>query len=247
MTMLQQQLTSGDVEPSCAEPLVLLPGTLCDARLFEPVLRFLPERPAIVPQLIGAETAREMADRLLLQLPDRFALAGFSLGGIIALEMVAQQPDRITRLALLDTTARPDPAPNWTVRRNAVARAAQIGIERYVTHKLWSLYVSNDTAADEALRGLVKDMSASVGLEAFRQQSEMAIHRADSRPRLPALDVPTLVMCGEDERLCSVEVHREMAQRVPGARLAIIPRAGHFALIEQPALVADHLRHWLAA
>jgi len=247
MTNAQQPLGSHGVGSVSVEPLVLLPGTLCDARVFEPVLQGLPERPTIVPQLIGAETAQEMADRLLSQLPDRFALAGFSLGGIIALEMIARQPERITRIALLDTTARPDPEPNWTVRRNAVARAAQIGIERYVTHKLWSLYVSGDAAADEVLRALVTAMSATVGLDAFRQQSEMAIHRADSRPRLPEIAVPTLVLCGEDERLCPVDIHREIAQLVPGAALAIIPRAGHFALIEQPAPVAAHLRHWLAA
>lgn len=232
---------------SIDEPLVLLPGTLCDARVFEPVLRRLGARPTIVPRLDRAETATEMARLLLDDLPARFALAGFSLGGIVALEMIAQQPERITRLALLDTTARPDPEPNRTARRNAVARAAQIGVDRYATHKLWSLYVSEDASADEALRGLVTAMSGSVGIEAFRTQSEIAIHRADSRPRLGRIAVPVLVLCGEDERLCSVEVHREMAALIPGATLAVIPRAGHFALIEQPERVAASLRGWLAA
>lgn len=232
-----------------AEPLVLLPGTLCDARVFQPVLDLLPPREMIVPELTGAESAAGMAELLLAQrqLPARFALAGFSLGGILALEMIAQAPERISRLALIDTTARPDPEPNWTVRRNAVDRAAQIGVDRYVTDKLWSLYVSGDAACDQRLRELVGTMSASVGLEAFRRQSEMAIRRSDSRPRLPAIAVPTLVLCGAQERLCPVEVHREMAALIPGAELAIIPAAGHFALIEQPDAVATHLRRWLAS
>jgi len=221
------------------EPLVLLPGTLCDARVFAPVLERLAPREAIVPALIGAETAPAMAERLLGTLPPRFALAGFSLGGIVALEMIAQAPERITRLALIDTTARPDPEANWTVRRNAVARAAQIGVDRYVTQKLWSLYVSGDAAADQRLRDLVGAMSAAVGLDAIR--------RADSRPRLPAIAVPVLVLCGAEERLCPVELHREMAERIAGADLAVIAAAGHFALIEQPDVVAAHVARWLAA
>lgn len=230
---------------TAAEPLVLLPGTLCDERVFAPVLERLAPRETIIPALAGAESAPAMAAKLLATLPPRFALAGFSLGGIVALEMVAQQPRRIGRLSLIDTTARPDPEPNWTVRRNAVSRARRVGIDRYVSAKLWSLYVSDDTAADERLRALIAAMSISIGLDAFRQQSEIAIRRADSRPRLSQIAVPTLVLCGEEERLCAVELHREMAGLIPGAKLAIIPAAGHFALVEQPDAVAAHLRDWL--
>ena len=120
------------------EPLLLLPGTLCDRRVFEAVLARMPEREVIVADMTGAETARALAARILDNAPDSFALAGFSLGGIVALEIVAQAPDRVTRLALIDTTARPDPEANHTVRRNAVTRAAQMGVDRYISDKLWS-------------------------------------------------------------------------------------------------------------
>jgi len=228
-------------------PLVLLHGTMCDARVFAPLLARLPPREVLVPPLVGHETAGAMARALLRDLPERFALGGFSLGGIVALEMIALAPERIAGLALIDTTARPDPEANRAVRRNAVARAAQIGTGRYASQKLWSLYVSGDAADDAAHRALVSAMAADAGVEAFRQQSEIAINRADSRPRLSRIGVPTLVLCGEDDRLCTAEMHRETAAAIPGARLAILPRAGHFALIEQPDAVAAEVTRWLAA
>ena len=202
---------------------------------------------ATVPALRGAESTADMAALLLRDLPPRFALGGFSLGGLVAMRIAADAPERVTRLALIDTTARPDPEPNWTARRNAVSRARALGVERYVTEKLWSLYVSGDSRADEAHRALVGSMSAGLGLDVFRQQSEMAISRGDNRPGLRAVRAPTLVLCGAEDRLCPVALHEEMAALVPGATLAVIPQAGHFALIEQPDRVAEAMARWLAA
>lgn len=230
---------------AAAEPLVLLPGTLCDERVWQPVIGRLPRRPVIVKPLVGEDSTAAMARRFLAEMPDRFALAGFSLGGMVALEMMAQAPQRITRLALLDTNARPDPEPNHTARRKAVERAAQLGMGRYVSDKLWSVYVSGDHVADEAKRALVASMSAAAGLETFRSQSEIAISRADSRPRLPAIRVPTLVLCGAEDKLCTPAVHEEMARAIPGASLVMVPRTGHFALIEDPEGVAAAMRDWL--
>jgi pimeloyl-ACP methyl ester carboxylesterase len=226
---------------------LLLPGTLCDERVWRPLLAALGDPPAMARLLVGAASTPAMAAKLLEELPERFAVAGFSLGGIVALEMIARAPERIAGLALIDTTARPDPAANHPVRRNAVARAAQIGLHRYATHKLWALYAGEDQAADLAHRDLVVDMAVRLGLDTFRSQSEIAIARVDSRPRLGAIAVPTLVLCGEHDRLCPVAVHREMAEGIPGARLAVIERAGHFALIERPDRVAIEVRRWLDA
>jgi pimeloyl-ACP methyl ester carboxylesterase len=239
--------------PSGTEaPLVLLPGTLCDARVFAPLLERLNMRDALVPDIAGAESAASMAALLLERLPPRFALVGFSLGGIVALEMIAQAPERIARLALIDTTARPDPPAHHPVRRNAVTRAAAMGLDRYATDKLWSLYASEAVRSGTGdrtcpLRALVTAMAVDAGIARFRQQSEIAIRRADSRPRLADITVPTLVLCGAEDRLCSPDIHREMADAIAGARLVIVPHAGHFALIEAPDVVAAEIRRWLDA
>jgi pimeloyl-ACP methyl ester carboxylesterase len=226
-------------------PLVLVPGTLCDGRVYDPVMALLPPRETILRLPIGHETAPDMAKALLARLPPRFALAGFSLGGIVALEMIAREPHRFAGLALIDTTPNPDPEPNWTRRRNAVARAAKVGLDRYVSDKIWSAGVADATRETNAHRQLLTDMSVALGIDTFRQQSEIAIHRADSRPRLAAIGVPTLVLCGEDDQLCLAETHRQMAAAIPRAQLALIPQAGHFALIEQPAAAARAFDAWL--
>lgn len=231
--------------PSAAEPLLLLPGTLCDERLWHPVLRHLPGQPVTMAEMDGALTAPDLAARILSGAPPRFALAGFSLGGIVALEMAAQAPERITRLALVSTTPRPDPESNHAARRTAVARAKALGLERFIADELWPRYVGAASRDDGDLKALICGMATSLGLEAFAAQSEVAIHRADSRPRLSRIQVPTLVLAGAEDRLCPPEVQREMAAAIPDADLVLVPGSGHFVLLEEAEVAARHLRAWL--
>lgn len=227
------------------EPLVLLPGTLCDERLWRPVLDRLPCRPAIVKALAGEASTPAMASRLLAELPPRFALAGFSLGGIVALEMAAQAPKRLARLALVDTNARPDPAQNHGPRRDAVAQAARIGVAAYAKQHLLPAYAASGRSGEAEIAAVIMDMAGAADIDTFRAQSEMAIHRADSRPRLSGIAVPTLVLCGGEDRFCPVDRHREIADAVPGARLVVVPGVGHFAPLEAPEEVAAAMREWL--
>jgi pimeloyl-ACP methyl ester carboxylesterase len=227
-------------------PLLLLPGTLCDQRVFAPLTDRLPGCEVIVGDMTGADTTPAMAEKILSQAPPRFAVAGFSLGGIVALEMIAQAPDRIDRIALIDTTARPDPKANAAVRRDAVERAREVGAASYI-QDAWPLFLAPVNAKRAELRVLLVDMAERGGAAILDSQSEMAIHRADSRPRLKDIAVPALVLCGAQDKVCPPEVHREMAVLIPDATLAVIPDAGHFALIENPDAIAAHVRAWLAA
>lgn len=229
-----------------AEPLVLLPGTLCDRRVWEPVLALLPEREVIVPAMVPEETTTDLAARILAEAPALFSLAGFSLGGIVALEMMAHEPRRIARLALLDTTARPDPPAHHVARREAVSLARSMGMERFVRERAWPTAVGAGRLADASLLALLIAMAVELGVEALRTQSEVAIHRDDSRPRLGAIAVPTLVLCGEEDGGCPVDRHQEIADGIEGAELVVVPGCGHFALIERPDLVAEAMRRWLA-
>lgn len=225
-------------------PLLLLPGTVCDARLFEPVLQRLGVPIATVVEMSAETSTSDLATRVLRYAPEQFSLLGFSLGGIVALEMIAQAPDRIARLALIDTTPRPDPQANAGKRRAAVTKARVDGMDGYIG-EAWSNLVSPANVGRDDLRQTIVAMARDAGAELLATQSEVAIHRADSRPRLAAIAVPTLILAGEDERMCPLEAHRELAEGIPGARYFTIPQAGHFAPLENPAAVARHVRRWL--
>lgn len=225
-------------------PLLMLAGTACDARLFAPMCDALGHPAVAIVEMTGAGSAAAMAGKILADAPERFALLGFSLGGIVALEMAAQAPERIARLALVNTTPRPDPARNAKVRREAVAKARREGMDHYVLDA-WQDLVSPANRDDAALQALIVDMAQRAGADVLAEQSEIAINRADSRPRLSAITVPTLVLAGEDERVCPIVGHREIAEAVPGAQFFTIPGAGHFAPLENPAAVARHVGAWL--
>lgn len=242
----QTGIAGGALSAAAQCPLLLLPGTACDIRLFKPLVDALGTVDTIVGELNGARTMPDLARRLLDRAPPRFSLLGFSLGGIAALEMIAQQPDRIERLCLIDTTPRPDPEANAALRRSAVARARLHGMERFILDA-WPNLVSPAHVEDEHLKHLICAMARDAGPDVLGDQSEMAIHRADSRPRLGDIAVPTLILAGADERVCPLDAQDEMAVRISGAEYHLIPNAGHFAPLENPAAVAVHVRRWLDA
>lgn len=228
-----------------AVAILLLPGTLCDARIFKPFADTFAGHPVSNIQVSGADSTASLARRILADAPPFFALVGFSLGGIVALEIAAIAPDRVAGLALIATTARPDPVENAALRRSAVADARARGLAAHFTDRVWP--GSNATANQDSgnLQALGVAMAIKVGLDVFAEQAEIAIARADSRPRLPALKMPTLVLCGSADTICPPERHREIADAIPGAELVIISDAGHFVLLEAPAAVAPHLARWL--
>ncbi|MGB3339145.1 MAG: alpha/beta fold hydrolase [Devosia sp.] len=225
-------------------PLLLLPGTGCDERLFAPMLARLGVPVAIVADMAQAGTSAELAARILADAPERFSLLGFSLGGIVALEMMAQAPGRIARLALLDTTARPLPDDEVDRRLAQVERAEAAGMDDYVLEG-WSRSVAAANRDNAALRDTITAMARDLGASRLKLQVDVAITRADSGPRLASIAVPTLILAGEAEQVCSLEGHQEMAEAIPGARFFTIPLAGHFAPLENPAAVARHVREWL--
>lgn len=225
-------------------PLLLLPGTLCDERLFEPLILRLEDWPVIVADMTGADTTPDLAERILAAAPDRFILGGFSLGGIVALEMIARQPERVAGLLLMDTTARPDPAHNAPIRYKALEDARDRGIESYIEDS-WEQLVAPANRERWDLRDTLIAMAEKGGIAALRSQTGAAIHRADSRPRLGSIDVPTLVLAGEAEQVCAVETHCEIAEGIAQARLHLVPGAGHFAPLENADFVAETLKPWL--
>ena len=223
-------------------PLVLLPGTLCDARVFAPLLARLPARPWSLGDMHGLETVAGLAERLLERAPRSFALLGFSLGAIVALEVAARAPERVAGLALIGGNAHAL-APHDRDRRRAEIGAVA-SVDTYVGETMWPSYAGR--RQDERLRRTLVAMGEACPDDALRMQTEVALSRADSRPRLAALTMPSLIIAGADDSINDATIQRGMAAAIPRAKLALVPDAGHFVLLEQPDACARAVTDWLA-
>ena len=224
--------------------LVLLPGLICDERLWRDVVTELGQGDgAWFGDLSLDRSIGGMASRVLATMPDRFALAGLSMGGYVALEIMRRAPERVTHLALLDTTARPDDEARKAKRREALAAVERGEFEILARNMLAGLL------APEHLAGPLADetqaMQLRVGEHAYRRQQTAIMDRTDSRPSLREIAVPTLVGVGELDTITPPDLAEEMAAGIAGAELVVFPGSGHLSAIEAPVAVADAMRRWL--
>ena len=228
-----------------ALPLVLLGGTLCNVRLWQPVLARLNLSAVICPRLTADTSAEQASQRLLDHLPPRFLLAGFSLGAIVALQMVADAPRRIAGLALLSVNPLAVPPENAPARREAVSAARQQGLTHWLSSSLWPKYVAPSRVDDQALQELICRMAEESGLDTLVTQTEIAISRQDNRGALASLACPIIIINGVHDPICTPHHHQLVAQRAPQARCVTLAAAGHFTLLEVPDEVAPPLRQWI--
>ena len=168
------------------------------------------------------------------------------MGGYIALEIMRQAPDRVARLALLDTGARAD-TPEQTERRRVLMALAQSGRYAEIPDLAFPLYVHRDRRHDEALRQTVRTMAEETGLDAYLRQQTAILSRPDSRPALAAIRCPTLVLVGEGDEATPPELAREIAAGIAGSRLVLIPDSGHLSTLERPEAVTAALVAWMRA
>lgn len=227
-------------------PLVLVPGLLCDERLWWHQADDLGDiaEPVISDVTRGASVS-EMARAVLEAAPEEhFALAGLSMGGYVALEIMRVAPERVRCLALLDTTARAD-TPEQTEGRLELIGLAREGRFREIPRRLLPRIVHSGRLEDEKLVSTVFAMAEAIGAEAFVRQEEAIIGRPDSREDLPGIACPTLVLCGREDALMPVCVHEEMASLIPNSRLRIVEECGHLSTLERPEEVSAALRRWL--
>jgi pimeloyl-ACP methyl ester carboxylesterase len=228
-------------------PLVLVPGLLCSARLYGPQIDALwPLGPVTVADHRRDNEIGAVAAHILAAAPPRFALVGLSLGGYIAFAMMRQAPERIVKLALLDTSARPD-TPEQSAARHALIAMAEDGRLGEVVDTLALLYLHRDRHKDATLRGIVRAMAEDTGAEAFVRQQQAIMSRPDSRPRLGDICCPTLVLTGDGDELTPPDLAREIADGISGSKLVIVPDCGHLSTIERPGPVNLALAEWLEA
>lgn len=226
--------------------LVLVPGLLCDALLWQEQVEALgPEFKCWVADHTRSETMAGVAADVLRDAPfERFALAGLSMGGYVALEIMRQAAHRVDRLALLDTSAWADTAEQRKKREDLIALAKR-GRFVGVTQALLPLFVHRDRLGDQELVNTVKKMARNIGRDAFVRQELAIISRADGRPLLPTIACRTLVLCGRQDALTPLARHEEMASGIPGAHLEVLEGCGHLSTLERPAEVSAALRTWL--
>lgn len=225
-------------------PLLLLPGLLCDQALWAHQARHLADLgPVTVADLTRDDSLGAMAARVLEAAPALFDLAGLSMGGYLAFEIVRRAPERIARLCLVDTSARAD-TEEQASRRRGLMDLARRGQFKGVTPRLLPLFLHPDRLGEETLTGAVMAMAERVGPDAFLRQQHAIMGRVDSRRGLAAIAAPTLVIVGREDALTPVAAAEEIAAGIPGARLAVIEDCGHLATMERPQAVTALMRLW---
>jgi pimeloyl-ACP methyl ester carboxylesterase len=226
-------------------PIVLVPGLLCSPRLYHEQIPYLWQfGPVTIADHRKDDTLDGIARRILAAAPPRFALIGLSMGGYIAYAILRAAADRVVKLALLDTAARAD-LPEQTARRNAQIEMAQTGRLNDVVEQLWPLFVHKNRHSDAGLKRIVQAMADDTGADAFVRQQRAIMGRPDSRPDLPKIACPTLVVVGDGDTLTPPKVAEEIVGLVPRSRLVTIPDCGHLSPIEKPDAVTKLLVEWL--
>ncbi|WP_409202839.1 alpha/beta fold hydrolase [Vibrio sp. SS-MA-C1-2] len=229
-------------------PLLLLPGLLCNESLFEPIYKELPE--GVAPycvRLKAANTMQEMAKEVLDKAPEQFLLGGLSMGGILAFEVYRQAPERVLGLVLMDTNSA-DEVQAVTDKRNILVNQAKAGeFDNITPDILMPVLIHPSRLVETNLTDRVTAMATDIGLTHFIAHAEAIGTRADSRPLLSKITVPTLVMTGSDDLLCPMVNHTLINDTISESELHVIDGCGHLSTMEKPQQVGSILSHWLTS
>ncbi|OAF06392.1 alpha/beta hydrolase [Bradyrhizobium centrolobii] len=226
-------------------PIVLVPGLASSARIYAPVIPALwPFGPVTVANHIRDDSMTAIGERILSEAPPRFALAGHSMGGYIAFEIMRQAPERVVKLALISTQARPD-TPEATARRRGLMERARRGELRAAREEMFPELVHPSRRDDAKLRQLVHAQGEDVGVDGYIRQQTAIIARVDSRPTLATIRCPTLVLTGDQDNTIPNALSKEMAEGIAGAKLVVLSNCGHLPQPEQPEATAQALVEWL--
>lgn len=220
-------------------PLLLIPGTLCDARVFGPMIARLEREVICTPPIAHADVGAAAAD-VLAHAPERFVAGGFSLGGFVVLELLRRAPERLAGAVLIASNALPFAPERADERRREVATARAAGMDVLIA-ELWPRYVSLSRRDDLALRRLLVDMAEAVGSDRFGLQAELAITRPDSRDTVRDTAVSLLMLAGEEDAMSP-------SDDTPGSTTITrqtVPGVGHFASLEAPNATAAAIGAWV--
>ncbi|WP_068314186.1 alpha/beta fold hydrolase [Polycladidibacter hongkongensis] len=228
-------------------PLVLLPGMMCDARLYTPQISAFSSKTSVqIPFLGGHSTMQELASAVLAQAPQHFALAGLSMGGILAMEIVRQAPERIAKLALLDTNPLAELDAIKAIRAPQIEAVRQGKLAEVMKGQMIPKYLPSGKQSTE-IEQLCLRMALDLGPEVFIRQSLALRDRPDQRETLRRFQNKTLILCGAQDQLCPIERHELLQSLMPHAQLHILDGTGHLPTLEQPARTNAHLLDWFSS
>lgn len=223
-----------------AEHAVLLPGMMCDARMWRAQVQEL-EIPVTIPLITQFDNFVDAAADVLRNSPHQFAIAGLSMGGILAFEIWRQAPDRVTHMALLDTSPFADSPERQSLRLEQIEAALAGELRNLAVESLKPMYLAAANRDDESLLNDILDMAMDLGPEVFRLQSLALKNRDDSVSTLKDISCPVTIICGAEDTLCPVGYHEYMAQEIRDSQLVVFDDCGHLASMERPELVTAEL------
>lgn len=227
------------------EPLVFLPGHMCDGRLFaNQIEAFSSKRAVHLANFARGATIAEFAANALASAPPRFVLCGLSMGGIVAMEIMRTAADRVAGLVLMDTNHRAETRDGAEARKRRIALAKRGELASVVRDEMKPAYLAEGPRNDLILE-LVMAMAMSLGGQVFERQARAIMSRPDQSETLRRAAVPTLVICGEEDKLCSLRTHEDMAGLIPGSKLEVVQGAGHLVPLEQPGRTNELISDWL--
>jgi len=230
-----------------AEPLLLIPGMMCDARLFTPqITEFSAERAVHVASIARCESIGDMAHTILQTAPKQFALAGLSMGAMVAMEIVRRAPERVTRVALMSTNSQSETPAVAASREPQIVGVLAGRLPEIMQDVMRPEYLAAGPERVKVLT-LIQDMALALGEGEFVRQSKALQRRPDQQKTLRKIRMPTLVLCGAEDTLTPPRRHQFMSELIPYATLKIIDGAGHVPTIEAPEATNAALREWLNA
>ena len=233
------------------DALVLIPGLMSDDAVWQAPINALKNRLSVlVIDHQGLDSLEAMAAKVLDQAPPRFALAGHSMGGRVALDVMRQSPERVTHLALIDTACQAIQSPEAEAKEREIRfgfleLAQKYGLERMARHWVQNM-VHPDRLQDEVLIKTITDMFGRQSIGKYSAQIKALLNRRDAFPLLKSIGCPTLVLCGREDASTTVAVHEEMMTALPNATLVIVDHCGHMSMLEQPEVVTSAMMQWLA-
>jgi len=226
-------------------PIVMIPGMMCDERIFSPQIEALSNDAEVhVADISTYSSIEELATSVLDNSPPKFCLMGHSMGGIVAMEICAQEPERVEKLIIIDSNAKSE-LEEVKLKREPQIRAVASGkLAQVMKEEMKPNYLA-DSKNQESVLSTCMEMALSLGPEVFIRQSKALRDRKDQQDSLKALDIPVLIICGSEDILCPLERHELMHNIIKESTLEVVPNAGHMPTLEQPIKTTEVIKSWL--